>query len=155
MSDYPPVMFEGRPWHESSPDPVEPPGSLDFNCYGIAGCVRCGWRGIPTRTGGRRTGPPRRHFEGGSAGSAVVDSTVLDECPGCDLPAYGLRLAAPFPLLEVDDYDGPRHARLVADIREWILAGQPTVRAIPKVGRNEPCPCESGRKFKKCHGAAA
>ncbi|WP_339071697.1 SEC-C metal-binding domain-containing protein [Pseudomonas idahonensis] len=21
------------------------------------------------------------------------------------------------------------------------------------VGRNEPCPCESGRKFKKCHGA--
>jgi len=23
----------------------------------------------------------------------------------------------------------------------------------PKVGRNEPCPCGSGRKFKKCHGA--
>ena len=22
-----------------------------------------------------------------------------------------------------------------------------------KVGRNEPCPCGSGRKFKKCHGA--
>ncbi|HBZ68933.1 MAG TPA: hypothetical protein DEP35_03975 [Deltaproteobacteria bacterium] len=25
---------------------------------------------------------------------------------------------------------------------------------IPKVGRNEPCPCGSGRKYKKCHGAA-
>ncbi|MBI3260811.1 SEC-C domain-containing protein [Candidatus Berkelbacteria bacterium] len=25
--------------------------------------------------------------------------------------------------------------------------------AIPKVGRNEPCPCGSGKKFKKCHGA--
>jgi|CXWL01.1.fsa_nt_gi SEC-C motif len=25
--------------------------------------------------------------------------------------------------------------------------------AMPKVGRNEPCPCESGKKYKKCHGA--
>jgi uncharacterized protein YecA (UPF0149 family) len=24
-----------------------------------------------------------------------------------------------------------------------------------KVGRNEPCPCGSGKKFKKCHGEAA
>ena len=23
----------------------------------------------------------------------------------------------------------------------------------PKIGRNDPCPCGSGRKFKKCHGA--
>jgi preprotein translocase subunit SecA len=29
----------------------------------------------------------------------------------------------------------------------------PFVRAIPKVGRNEPCPCGSGRKYKHCHGA--
>lgn len=27
-----------------------------------------------------------------------------------------------------------------------------TTRAEPKVGRNEPCPCGSGRKYKKCHG---
>ncbi|MBI3982401.1 MAG: preprotein translocase subunit SecA [Gemmatimonadetes bacterium] len=26
-------------------------------------------------------------------------------------------------------------------------------RAVPKVGRNDPCPCGSGRKYKKCHGA--
>jgi len=26
---------------------------------------------------------------------------------------------------------------------------------VGKVGRNEPCPCGSGRKYKKCHGAAA
>jgi uncharacterized protein len=26
---------------------------------------------------------------------------------------------------------------------------------IPKVGRNDPCPCGSGKKYKKCHGAAA
>ena len=27
------------------------------------------------------------------------------------------------------------------------------VRAEPKVGRNEPCPCRSGKKYKKCCGA--
>ena len=27
-----------------------------------------------------------------------------------------------------------------------------TVRAEPKVGRNEPCPCGSGKKYKHCHG---
>ncbi len=28
-------------------------------------------------------------------------------------------------------------------------------RDEPKVGRNDPCPCGSGKKYKKCHGAAA
>ena len=31
----------------------------------------------------------------------------------------------------------------------------PVVREAPKVGRNEPCPCGSGKKYKKCHGVAA
>src|SRR5262249_27082851 len=35
-------------------------------------------------------------------------------------------------------------------------AGIKTVRREePKVGRNDPCPCGSGKKYKKCHGAAA
>ena len=29
---------------------------------------------------------------------------------------------------------------------------KPIVRETPKVGRNEPCPCGSGLKYKKCHG---
>ena len=28
-------------------------------------------------------------------------------------------------------------------------------RDTPKVGRNDPCPCGSGKKYKKCHGAGA
>ena len=32
---------------------------------------------------------------------------------------------------------------------------QGTIVANDKVGRNEPCPCGSGKKFKKCHGLAA
>ncbi|MGH9734373.1 MAG: SEC-C metal-binding domain-containing protein [Candidatus Acidiferrales bacterium] len=30
-----------------------------------------------------------------------------------------------------------------------------TVRTGAKVGRNDPCPCGSGKKYKKCHGATA
>jgi preprotein translocase subunit SecA len=32
---------------------------------------------------------------------------------------------------------------------------KPVQRDQPKVGRNELCPCGSGKKFKRCHGAAA
>ena len=32
---------------------------------------------------------------------------------------------------------------------------EPYVRATPKVGRNEPCPCGSGKKYKRCCGASA
>jgi preprotein translocase subunit SecA len=32
---------------------------------------------------------------------------------------------------------------------------KPVRRDQPKVGRNDPCPCGSGRKYKKCHGAVA
>ena len=28
----------------------------------------------------------------------------------------------------------------------------PTVNTTPRVGRNDPCPCGSGKKFKNCHG---
>jgi preprotein translocase subunit SecA len=31
-------------------------------------------------------------------------------------------------------------------------AAAPVRRERPKVGRNDPCPCGSGRKYKKCHG---
>jgi uncharacterized protein YchJ len=30
---------------------------------------------------------------------------------------------------------------------------EPIRRTEPKIGRNDPCHCGSGRKFKKCHGA--
>ena len=32
-------------------------------------------------------------------------------------------------------------------------APQPFVRAGEKIGRNDPCPCGSGKKYKQCHGA--
>ena len=34
-----------------------------------------------------------------------------------------------------------------------MASGTPIVRGGVKVGRNDPCPCGSGKKFKQCHGA--
>lgn len=34
-----------------------------------------------------------------------------------------------------------------------LLNRQPHYRTEPKIGRNDPCPCGSGKKHKKCHGA--
>ena len=31
----------------------------------------------------------------------------------------------------------------------------PFVRSSQKVGRNDPCPCGSGKKYKQCHGRLA
>ena len=35
---------------------------------------------------------------------------------------------------------------------EGRITPRTVVRASPKVGRNEPCPCGSGKKYKLCHG---
>lgn len=40
---------------------------------------------------------------------------------------------------------------VVMDVHTRATNKQPT---IPRVGRNEPCPCGSGKKYKKCHGMA-
>ncbi len=39
-----------------------------------------------------------------------------------------------------------------ADAQAAQAAAQPFVREDQKVGRNDPCPCGSGKKFKHCHG---
>ena len=37
-----------------------------------------------------------------------------------------------------------------AGYREWYFSNKQMIRKHPKAGRNDPCPCGSGRKFKKC-----
>jgi preprotein translocase subunit SecA len=36
--------------------------------------------------------------------------------------------------------------------KEEKVPEQPFVRVGNKVGRNDPCPCGSGKKYKQCHG---
>ncbi len=51
--------------------------------------------------------------------------------------------------------DAPRNRSDGAPIgSEGAEAPQPIRRDEPKVGRNDPCPCGSGKKYKKCHGVA-
>ena len=38
---------------------------------------------------------------------------------------------------------------------EVAVAQKPVTRNQPKIGRNEPCPCGSGKKYKHCHGKLA
>ena len=47
----------------------------------------------------------------------------------------------------LDDYDVSQ-----VDAEEEKTPEQPFVRASEKVGRNDPCPCGSGKKYKQCHG---
>jgi len=35
------------------------------------------------------------------------------------------------------------------------VAQKPVTRRQPKIGRNDPCPCGSGKKYKQCHGKLA
>jgi hypothetical protein len=51
-----------------------------------------------------------------------------------------------------DDWEEVKEAE--EDKTQYFYSGDtPFVRAAPKVGRNEPCPCGSGKKYKNCHGA--
>ena len=47
---------------------------------------------------------------------------------------------------------------IVADLEDLTRDRRYKVETVkrdaPKVGRNDPCPCGSGRKFKQCHGKA-
>ena len=47
----------------------------------------------------------------------------------------------------------PTDVRRLNTNRDENARAQQPVRSVPKVGRNDPCPCGSGKKFKKCHGA--
>ncbi len=50
---------------------------------------------------------------------------------------------------------GGQSAPVPSDAPEIPEVAVPVTRDAPKVGRNDPCPCGSGRKFKKCCGAAS
>ena len=82
------------------------------------------------------------------------------------------------PFIRLGDDDGRAVTRRLGDAQRWVDALVPALAAIhahwlaerqpavasaprgpqrreaPKVGRNDPCPCGSGRKFKKCCGLA-
>jgi preprotein translocase subunit SecA len=60
----------------------------------------------------------------------------------------------------VDDLEQAFQRKKRRELEQARMAGggeqrtvQQVVRGAEKVGRNDPCPCGSGKKYKKCHGA--
>ncbi|PMH39778.1 preprotein translocase subunit SecA [Vibrio sp. 10N.286.49.B3] len=51
--------------------------------------------------------------------------------------------------------EAARRQQLSSETNEESADSQPVVREDRKVGRNEPCPCGSGKKYKQCHGQIA
>jgi len=45
----------------------------------------------------------------------------------------------------------PQSEQQVREAVQPVAAVAP-MRAEPKIGRNAPCPCGSGKKYKHCHG---
>ena len=65
--------------------------------------------------------------------------------------AGGAALAGAGAMADADAGTGPARRRR----RQARVAPEPVeqfVREEPKVGRNDPCPCGSGKKYKQCHG---
>ena len=83
-----------------------------------------------------------------ASGPANGNSFNTIELPSCD---YTLRGSLAGNLYT---FEAERGAKGIAPIDENIAeaseSNQPIERANPKVGRNDPCPCGSGKKFKKC-----
>jgi len=69
-----------------------------------------------------------------------------------DVPQRRRQVVAREVKAEVTGLEGERR-----EAQHSPTSGPPTTvrRQAPKVGRNDPCPCGSGKKYKKCHGATA
>jgi len=65
--------------------------------------------------------------------------------PGANAPARARQPVGAMAAVGGDNGDGAGEVTL--DL--------PTRRSLPKVGRNEPCPCGSGKKYKNCCGRTA
>jgi len=76
------------------------------------------------------------------------------------LSTIELRVEEPVPSLEPAPLQNLQyqHAEVAAlaeggddDFSGEVMA-ETAIRNAPKVGRNDPCPCGSGKKYKQCHG---
>ena len=62
------------------------------------------------------------------------------------------RVRAEHPEFSQKRLEGKEEPRGIVREKEETQVKRPFVREIPKVGRNDPCPCGSGKKYKHCHG---
>ena len=108
-------------------------------------------RGPPSDEPPPRPAPTRRYNALG-----VLEDIVPEEPPAAGVEQ----------VLDVGPPEAPAPERAAAARRDPVIVGAGRARSLSdatagatapvdwsSVGRNDPCPCGSGKKFKKCHGA--
>jgi preprotein translocase subunit SecA len=95
------------------------------------------------------------HMQIMEAPSAPAASAAIAGSDGDEPQAPPRRRAS----TSVDDIEAQFERRKRRELEQARMAGgngntspQQVVRGQAKVGRNDPCPCGSGKKYKKCHG---
>jgi preprotein translocase subunit SecA len=98
----------------------------------------------PSASASSATGGGRVSYSGGAAqsGSAAITSAAAEA---------GLGTAGPAGIPGVSAVSAVPHELEPADAPPPVQ--QRTLDAEQQIGRNDPCWCGSGKKFKKCHGA--
>ena len=87
----------------------------------------------------------------------LIFSTQISYDPQNAMPAGVNQRAVPALVRErlaeaADEVEeGSQRAAVIAALAEGSAIKTPR-RTVPVVGRNEPCPCGSRKKFKLCHG---
>ena len=82
--------------------------------------------------------------------SRTLADAYLKEIGRHDLETTATVFRSAFPTVLAE------YARLSRSIQQVLRenAPQSEPQVTTRIGRNDPCPCGSGRKYKKCHGAA-
>jgi len=72
-------------------------------------------------------------------------------------PGHRLQVFERAPAVDNVQYQHPSYQEAAATgtddaVPAPEVKAQPFVRHMGKIGRNDPCPCGSGKKYKHCHG---
>jgi preprotein translocase subunit SecA len=100
----------------------------------------------PPPEGTRQPRPPRPPHPPSSAAAVAVASAAAraSEEPPASLPGFAR---------EMERRQQRQQQNLQYQTGPAQAEAPKPVRTGAKVGRNDPCPCGSGKKYKKCHGA--
>lgn len=91
--------------------------------------------------------------------TAIGESITLNVRYLANMISYNaenlFRLNDKFTIWSYDDCSLGGFDTIVAEMGHYIMDNEKIVERLivgPKIERNEPCPCGSGKKYKKCHG---
>ncbi len=95
---------------------------------------------------------PRRIVPAAPPVASATQRPVLEAAPR-DIPVPTRAASTTIDQLEKEFTRKKQRELAAASMAGGSAASQPNQRRTgEKVGRNDPCPCGSGKKYKKCHG---